>query len=295
MALTTLKEILKEAATQNYAVGAFGGMDLLSVQTVLKAAEKRRTPVILLCSQLTFRNGKEHDAEMFFEAANTMMKAAKVPVTMILDHGNGYEACMRAIGYGFRSVMFDGSSLPIEENARITKKIVEAAHAAGVSVEAEIGHVGGLEGSVKEEGSVADESLFTKPDEAEWFVEQTGVDALAVAIGSVHGVYRGTPELDIERLSEIRKRLGTLPLVLHGGSGIPDEGFKEAVAHGINKINIYTSMVLAAGAKMKACIEEKEGKRVNFTELILAGSAEMEQIVDHHIDIFGTQPLTFQS
>lgn len=289
MALTTLKDILDTAAEKNYAVGAFGGMDLVAIETVLRTAEKRNTPVILLNTQLTWRKGKERDAEMFFEAANAMMKAATIPVTMILDHGNGYEACMRAIGYGFRSVMFDGSSLPLEENARITKKIVEAAHSAGVSVEAEIGHVGGLEGHVTEEGSVADAALYTKPDEAEWFVEQTGVDALAVAIGSVHGVYRGTPKLDIERLDQIRARLGKLPLVLHGGSGIPDEGFREAVAHGINKVNIYTGMVVAAGTKMRECIEEKQGKRVNFTELVSVGREEMANVVNHHIDIFGTK------
>ncbi len=291
MALTTLKEILDIAAEKNYAVGAFGGMDLIAVETVLRTAEKRNTPVILLNTQLTWRKGKERDAELFFEAANAMMKAATIPVTMILDHGNGYDACMRAIGYGFRSVMFDGSSLPLEENARITRKIVEAAHAAGVSVEAEIGHVGGLEGHVGEEGSVADTALYTRPDEAEWFVEQTGVDALAVAIGSVHGIYRGTPKLDMKRLDQIRSRLGKLPLVLHGGSGIPDEGFREAVAHGINKINIYTGMVVSAGAKMRECIEEKQGRRVNFTELVTVGRAEMENVVNHHIDVFGTQPV----
>lgn len=291
MALTTLKDILGKAVAGNYAVGAFGGMDLVSIETVLRTAEKRRTPVILLNTQLTWRKGRERDAQLFFEAANAMMAAADVPVTMILDHGNSYEACMRAIGYGFRSVMFDGSSLPLEENARITKKIVEAAHAAGVSVEAEIGHVGGLEGQTTEEGSVADAALYTKPDEAQWFAEYTGVDALAVAIGSVHGVYRGTPRLDIPLLDELRSRLGQLPLVLHGGSGIPDEGFREAVAHGINKVNIYTGMVTAGGDAIRDRIREKQGKRVNFTELVSAGREEMARVVDHHMDIFGTKPV----
>lgn len=291
MAIVTLKEILDKAQADNYAVGAFGGMDLLSVQTVLKAAEKKRVPVILLCAQLLWRKGKENDAEFFFAAANAMMKEASIPVTMILDHGNGFEACMKAIRFGFRSVMFDGSSLPMEENARITRKIVEAAHAAGVSVEAEIGHVGGLEGSIKEEGSAADESLYTKPEDAQWFVEQTGVDALAVAIGSVHGVYKGTPKLDIARLDEIRKRLKDTPLVLHGGSGIPEEAFRTAVKHGINKVNIYTGMVTAAGEKMRQCVDDKAGRRVTFSELIAAGTSEMEQVVNHHMDIFGTQPV----
>ena len=289
MALTTLKEILSAAEQGNYAVGAFGGMDLISFETVLRTAEARGTPVILLNTQLTWRNGRERDAQMFFEAANAMMKAATVPTTMILDHGNSYEACMRAIGYGFRSVMFDGSSLPVEENIRITRKIVEAAHNAGVSVEAEIGHVGGLEGHVSEEGSVADASLYTKPEDAERFVEQTGVDALAVAIGSVHGVYRGTPKLDIARLDQIRARLGSLPLVLHGGSGIPDEEFRQAVAHGIRKVNIYTGMVTAAGSKMRQCVEEKQGRRITFTELVGVGRTEMANVVNHHIDVFGTQ------
>lgn len=167
-----------------------------------------------------------------------MAEKASVPVATILDHGVSYEDCLRAIKWGCTSVMFDGSALPMEENIRITKKVVDVAHEVGVSVEGEIGHVGGDEGGATLEGMEVNADDYSTPEEAKYFAEQTGVDALAVAVGTVHGTFKGEPKLDIERLRDIRKAIGDLPLVLHGGSGLPASEFKKAVENGINKINI---------------------------------------------------------
>ena len=148
--------------------------------------------------------------------------------------------------------MFDGSSLPMEENIRITREIVKIAHAVGVSVEGEIGHVGGVEGGATLEGAEVDESAYSTPKEARYFAEETGVDALAVAIGTVHGTFKGTPKLDIERLKAIRRAVGDLPLVLHlGRFGLPVEEFRKAIANGINKINIFTSSERAGAESAK--------------------------------------------
>ena len=202
MSLVTLKEILRESIDKKYAVGAFDTFNPLMTEAILCAAEEEEKPVILMQIDHFFDERRDHG--VYFRNIINMIEHMKTPVCLMLDHGESIENCMRAIHLGFSAVMFDGSMLPYEENVRETKALVRAAHACGVSVEAEIGHVGGLEGEADPEGSVADGSGFTEPEMAERFAAETGVDALAVAFGTVHGKYRGEVNLDFARLAKIR-------------------------------------------------------------------------------------------
>lgn len=287
MALVTMKEILQHAEKNTYAVGAYAGSDLLSAMAAIKAAEETKTPIILLEEfSLVFED--DRSLELHFAAINAMAEAAHVPVATVLDHGVSYEDCVRAIRLGCTSVMYDGSSLPMKENIRITKAVVEAAHPAGVSVEAEIGHVGGDEGGATASGAEVDESQYSTPEEAVYFAEQTGVDALAVAIGTVHGTFKGTPKLDINRLQEIKKAVGTLPLVLHGGSGLSVEQFRLAIANGINKINIFTSSERAGALSAKELLDNEGEYLVTFDQIARDAIPDMQKDVKRHIEMFQT-------
>ena len=178
----------------------------------------------------------------------------------------------------------------MEENIAETRRVVEAAHAAGVSVEAEIGHVGGSgpEGNLK--GNDIDTHAFTTVEEAEHFYKQTGVDALAVAFGTVHGIYKGEPNLDLERLAAIRRAI-EIPLVMHGGSGMDAVRYRQAIENGVNKINFYTEMAMAGERKVKQMLEDANGELIPF-EFILDGAQDaIQAIVEEHLDIFGTKPL----
>lgn len=291
MALYTMKEILSEAVAKKYAVPAFSGFDLITVDSVLAAAEEENKPVIFLCHPLFAVNARK-DPKRYVLSMLEMIRSSSVPATVILDHGGSFEECMSCISMGFPSVMFDGSSLPFEENIAATREIVKAAHACGVTVEAEVGHVGGNEGDARD--GVADKSMYTEPEQAKRFVDETGVDALAVAIGTVHGVYRGTPKLDIERLGEIRQAVGQLPLVMHGGSGLPEEEFTMAVKGGINKINFVTGMMLDAMKTIHAKEAEREaaGRRLTFWDALPFVQETMKQCVKEQFRIFDTQTLT---
>ena len=281
MSLVTLKEILAPAKEQNYAVAAFDTMDFTLTEGIIQAAEQTGKPVILMLPGFIF---DRPDAQSMLDFNLDRIAKSPVPICYHLDHGKADE-CIKAIHAGCSSVMYDGSSLPMEENIAITKEIVKVAHICGVSVEAEIGHVAAPEGSV--EGSVADESKFTKPEDAAYFVEQTGVDALAIAFGTVHGVYRGTPHLDLERLQAIKK-LVDVPLVMHGGSGLPEQDFRNAVKYGINKINFFTGMSLATIAAMRKLIEETDG-RVRYIKLYDTALQTVIACAKEQMEIFGTK------
>ena len=174
----------------------------------------------------------------------------------------------------------------------ISQAVVEAAHPAGVSVEAEIGHVGGSEGGATADGLEVDESQYSTPEEAVYFAEETGVDALAVAIGTVHGTFKGTPRLDITRLQEIKKAVGSLPLVLHGGSGLSVEQFRMAIANGINKINIFTSQERAGALSAKKLLDNEEEYLVTFDQIARDAIPEMQKDVKRHIEMFQTPSIT---
>lgn len=281
MALVTLKEILRGSVQGRYAVGSFNVANHGMVEAILAASEELGTPVILSIAEVHFRY---LDLDKFVSYALHRIEEVSTPVALHLDHGLSMETIKRGLDLGFSSVMIDASQQPYEENVRITRSVVELAKPYGVSVEAELGFVGGGEGNLVE-GSVANPSDFTDPELVADFVEKTGVDALAVAIGTVHGPYKGQPALDLELLREIRGRT-TIPLVLHGGSGLSDQDFRNVVANGINKVNFYTHFSLAAAAKVAELI--KGGKPLGYPDLTTAAEQEIKSIVAHQIGVFGT-------
>lgn len=241
MPLVTLNEILPQAMAGRYAVGAFNVHTLEIAQAIGRAAEELRAPVIFQVNQATL---KYAGPAVISAAVRAVADGLSVPAVVHLDHGTSLETVMQCLRHGFTSVMIDASRLPYAENAALVRRVVEAAHAVGVSVEAELGHIAGTEDDVSGGGG------YTDPKEAVRFVAETGVDALAVAIGTAHGVYKGTPKLDFDRLAELRRRLD-LPLVLHGASGVPDEDVRRAVRAGVQKVNISTELKLAFTAAVR--------------------------------------------
>lgn len=243
MALVTTEKMLKDAQAGHYAVGAFNVENLEFVMAVLAAAEETKSPVIM---QTTPGTIKTAGLDYFYGMVKAAAERASVPVALHLDHGDGYDRCMQAFRTGYTSVMIDGSHHVFEENIEITKSVVRACHSAGIPVEAELGKVGGKEDDL----DGGNGNGYTVPSEAAEFAERTGVDSLAVAIGTAHGVYKGTPKLDMERLSEIRKVV-SVPLVLHGTSGVPDDAVRECVARGMCKVNYATDLRIAFSKGLK--------------------------------------------
>ena len=247
--LVSLKEMLKDAKLNKYAIPAFDISNYEMLTAVLETLEEEKSPALLMGLGVDLQ-GKN------MNYLTSMVKAISehftIPICFHLDHATDFEFIKRAIDSGFSSVMYDGSILPFEENAKNTAKVVEFAHLKGISVEAELGHVGNASvGSISETGSDTDpgESL-TIPSEVVKFIEKTNVDALAVAIGTAHGVYQKTPELRIDRLKEITA-VCDIPLVLHGGSGTPINQLKSAIKNGITKINIYSDVLFALNQGLK--------------------------------------------
>jgi len=284
MALINLKDLLAHAKQNKYAVGAFNVTNFDFIDSILDAAVSENSQIILQVAEVHFRY---LDIE---EAAPAIMGAARkvnIPVCINLDHGKSLKTVVRAIRAGFTSVMFDGSEYPFEENMEQTREIVKIAHSVGVSVEGEMGNVGGEAVGVNAAiASSPDEKFFTDIGEAERFAEETGLDALAVAIGNVHGVYKGDPMLDFDRLQKIGNAVG-IPLVLHGGSGISDNGFKKAVSLGICKINFYTGLSQAAVEKVHAFIKEHP-KSISYPDIVKVAMKEAEKVVKSRLRVFGS-------
>ena len=248
MSLVTTKELLLDAQKNEYAIGAFNVENMEMVQAVIAAAEELQSPVILQTTSTTL---KYASPDLFYANVAAAAKNTNVPVVMHLDHGNSFEIAMQAFRAGYTSIMIDGSHSIFEENIAITKPVVEVCHAAQIPVEAELGKVGGKEDDL----DGGNGGGYTVPFEAAEFVDKTGVDSLAVAIGTAHGVYKGTPQLDVERLSEIRKVV-SIPLVLHGTSGVPDEVVKECIRRGICKVNYATDLRIAFSDGVKEYLAE---------------------------------------
>ena len=239
--LIPFREITRDALQRRYAVGAFNCLSVENVMGAVAAAEELHSPIILQLAEVQFPEAPmELMAPVFLRAA----RDAKVPVAVHLDHGRSIETCIRAVREGFTSVMFDGAELPFEENAEQTRLVVRLAHAAGVDVEAELGRVGDT-GFGGEGTAAAAADVFTDVEESARFIARTGTDALAIAIGNLHGRYTATPRLNIARLREIHAR-NAVPLVLHGGSGTSEEDFKACIRNGICKINVATAIQIAA-------------------------------------------------
>lgn len=253
MALVNTKELLKEAKKNNYAIGAFNVENMEMMQAVISAAEMENAPVILQTTPSTL---KYADTSLFFAMAKALADKASVPVAIHLDHGSSFELCKQAAEDGYTSLMIDGSKLPLLENIELAKKVVEMAknYPSSPSVEAELGKLGGKEDDLEvKEG----EDTCTDPLEALQFVNESGIDSLAVAIGTAHGFYKGTPKLEFERLAKIRD-IVYVPLVLHGSSGICDEDIKKAISLGICKVNFATELRVAYTDAVKECIKNDE-------------------------------------
>ena len=246
--LTTTKQLLLDAQKGGYAVGAFNVENMEMVQAVVAAAEELQSPVIM---QTTPSTVKYADLAYFYANVKTAAEKASVPVVMHLDHGSSFELAMQALRTGYTSIMIDGSHESFEDNIAVTKSVVDACHPSGVPVEAELGKVGGKEDDL----DGGEGNPYTDPQEAKQFVEATGVDSLAVAIGTAHGVYKGTPKLDVNRLSEIREVV-SIPLVLHGTSGVPDEAVKECIKRGICKVNYATDLRIAFSEGVNEVLHE---------------------------------------
>lgn len=280
MSFVTTKELLNNAQKGHYAVGAFNVENMEMAQAVVTAAVEMNAPVII---QTTPSTVKYADVSLYRAMVKALAESVSVPVAMHLDHGSSYELCERAVGAGYTSVMIDGSKLAFEENVAVSKKTADMAAKAGIPTEAELGTVGGKEDS--HEVKKADE-MYTNPEKAREFVERTGVDSLAVAIGTAHGFYKGEPKLDFDRLEQIRKVV-SIPLVLHGASGVPDEKVIESIKKGICKVNFATELRAAYTKGVRSVLEDEAvfdpkayGK---------AGRAAVVELVKHKIEICGSQ------
>lgn len=270
-------ELIK-AQAGGYALPLFDTFDSLSTDGMFQAMAECRAPGIIAV-YAPFIDRPE--ARAFLAYLTARAADAPVPVSIMLDHGGSFEACIKAIRLGFTDVMFDGSSLPLEENIAITRMVVRAAHSAGVSVEAELGHVGsGSEYQVVGARRVG----FTDPADVERFVAETGVDFLAVAIGSAHGQYQGAPALDLSLLAEIR-RMTNIPLVMHGGSGLSKEQFQSAIRAGIAKINIATDLFMTATERI---VQASAAPKTDFFKLTKAATDAFQERCMYYLDIFGT-------
>ncbi len=249
MNLVPMAEILQRADEEGYGVGGFNVNNLESLQAIIQAAEEENSSLILATSEGAIKYmGMDHVIGMI----EGFLENTDLPVALHLDHGGSFDAAMKCIRKGYSSVMIDASKHPFEENIAKTKEVVQAAHAVGVTVEAELGR---LVGSEDEITVTEREAAMTDPDEAVEFVERTEVDCLAVAIGTAHGVYKGDPELDFDRLKAINDKVD-IPLVLHGASGVPDSDVQKSIGMGIRKINVNTDFQQAFTAKLREVLAD---------------------------------------
>ena len=303
MPISTGIEVLRKAHEGNYAVGAFNFNNLETLQAIIEAAEELDAPVIVETSE-----GAIHyaGAEMLFKMVEVLAGKAAIPVVIHLDHGKDFNIIMGALRAGYTSIMIDASSHPFEENIRLTKRVVEIAHAMGVSVEAELGTLKGIEDNVSVDER---DATLIHPDQAVTFVQETGIDYLAPAVGTSHGAfkYKGESKIDYERLKEV-KRLTNIPLVLHGASGVPrdlvekaekygaklagakgvsDEVLTEAVACGINKVNLDTDLRIATvGAVREVLAEHPE--EIDPRKILGPAREAMKAVVKHRIKLLGS-------
>ncbi|MFJ8237180.1 ketose-bisphosphate aldolase [Ureibacillus sp. NPDC094379] len=270
--LVNTRDMLLKAKQEKYAVAAFNVYNLETVQAAIRVSEQLQHPVIIALGERYFGTV---DVEGFASLVKTLAAKSSVPVALHLDHAYEKESIIRAIRAGFTSVMYDGSKFDIKENTRFTKEITEIAHMAGVSVEAEIGSVALGAFSDEEEGA----GTLTDPKEAKKFVEETGVDFLAAAIGTVHGMYKGEPDIRLDLLDEIREMVD-VPLVLHGASGTPEEIIKESVARGICKINVNTEVSLAATRHLDETFKNEERKNAHLSTIMADMQQSMEPVME---------------
>ena len=277
MPMVTSMQMLLDAQAGGYAVGAFNAENMEMVKAIIQAAEELRAPVMIQTTPSTIKYGT---LDTYASIVAAEAENATVPVCLHLDHGSSFELAMQAIYAGYTSVMIDGSTLPFEENIEVSKKVADVARSLNIPCEAELGKVGG-----KEDDLVADADTNTDPMEAKEFAERTGVTSLAVAIGTAHGFYVGTPVLDKERLSEIRKVVD-IPLVLHGASGLTDDDVRDCVARGICKVNFATELRAAYTKAVRELLANDE-KAFDPKAYGKAGIAAVKALVMERMKVCG--------
>lgn len=273
-----LKDLLRHARANAYAVGAYDVVDCNFIAAVIAGAERARAPVIVSFAESHFAH---YDFPVLVAAAEAAAKRASVPVALFLDHGSGLESAVAAIRHGCQGVMADASHLPFDDNIAATRAVVDMAHAVGVPMEGELGYVPGVESedAVRHPGEIR----LTSPRDAAFYVDATGVDFLAVSVGTVHGRLRGEPRLDLDRLAAIADAVG-VPLVIHGGTGLSDEQFRKLVARGVAKINYYTALSdLASAAASSALADVDSG----YTKSMDAVRVAVTDEVLRTCDVFG--------
>lgn len=278
MTIANMKELLNDAEEKGYCIGAFSIANMEMIMGAIKAAEELRSSIILQIAEIRL----EHSPLCLI--GPTMISAAEkasVPIAVHLDHGESLETIREALDLGFTSVMYDGSSLPLEENIAKTKEVISIAKSYGAAVEGEVGVLG-----KKEDGSGDGKPLITMVEDAEKFYKQTNVDALAVAIGNAHGLYKGKPNLNIKRLKEIWNKVEA-PLVLHGGSGITEKGFRECIENGIRKINVATATFNNTVERVDELLKESSNSVDYFSYHNIVIDAAYES-VKKHIKVFGS-------
>jgi fructose-bisphosphate aldolase class II len=278
--MVNMKEMLRHAYENGYAIGAFDLLNLDFLEGILSAAEHCCAPVILSLAESHFGY---FDFELLMPAVEKAARKSSVPVAIHLDHGESLQSAVNAINCGCNGIMVDASLLPLDDNIQATRRIVEMAHACGIPVEGELGYVPGIEGEDAERhpGEVA----YTSVKEARSYAEHTGIDCLAVSIGTVHGRMKGKPKLDFERLRDINEALG-MPLVIHGGTGLSDDQFRQLIAHGVAKINYYTALTDAAGEAIRHNAVAMEGG--SYTNLTQGVQAAISQEVDRCMRLWGS-------
>ena len=277
MPLISMLSILPAARKARFAVPLFCVPSLNTAIGVVQAAEEEQAPIILGFYNAWFQ---PPEAGAICAGMRALAEKARVPVSLMLDHGASFEMCIKALRHGFSDVMFDGSSLSMDENIAITRQICAAARASGVGVEAELGHVG--HGSDYDAGEVR--SHYTRPESIAAFIQQSGADFLAVAFGTAHGDYKNTPVLDLELLEKMNAA-SPVPLAMHGGSGLSEEQFREAIARGICKINVGTHLFHEAAARISALFSE--GSKSNLFAVEQAAREAFRETCRYYIRLFG--------
>lgn len=287
MALVTIKEMLEKARKEKYCVGAFDASTIEMAMKIVEAAEEKKSPVIIMGLQVDL-DGDMLDYWLY--SLRKMAEKATIPVCLHLDHARDMDFLKKCIDMGFTSVMYDGSVYPLEENIRLTKEAVDYAHAHGVTVEAELGHVGDglVSGEKKEDGEYDNpDDFLTNPDEMVEFIEKTDVDCLAVAVGTSHGVYVHEPELHFDRLDKLNE-LSKVPMVMHGGSGTPEDQIKEAVSKGICKLNIYSEMLSAYYTTLKEKLDTSASMAIWVSKANEKPLEALKQVVKDTMDMIGS-------
>ena len=280
--LVNLNQVLLPAKQNKYAVGLFNAVNMELARGIIAAAESTRSPVIMGTAEVLFPYGPLEEVSYYLIP---MAKKANVPVVIHLDHGLKKETCIKALELGFSSIMYDCSTDSYDENVRKVKEMAEIAHSYGATIEGELGHVGDNEGSAEGSSHMEDPSkFFTDPKLAKDYVEKTGVDALAIAVGNAHGAYKLPPKLDFDRIKTIANTVN-VPLVLHGGSGLTDNDFKQAIKDGISKVNIFTDINIAA---VKAEFSKFTDMNKGIIDLIPAAVEAVKQASIEKMELFSS-------